>query len=607
MRVADSHGAPRKTDKSDVWRILRPYGSTEPFSVRDESSYDVRTDGVAALIAESSCRILIVAGERITFQGKQADVAELGYAFQTDAEAALKGLAGAFFTCYLDRLSGCAVVATDRMGTRSPCYSVNGPMFVAGLTAMDVARDAPDLPDLRSQAIFDYFYLHSIAASETIFEGIERLGPGEYLRFESGEAQVHSYWTPRYSHSSVGIAEAETRFRAILRDAVAEQLNGTTTGTFLSGGTDSSTIAGVLAEVAGEAPNTYSIGFDVAGFDELRYARIAAKHFGTRHHEYYLTPRDLLTTIPLVAASYDQPFGNSSVIPAYFCAKLARSDGVGKLLGGDGGDELFGGNSRYARQKVLDAYQALPSWLARGVLKPSLDNDVAGRVPLLSKARSYIQQAVIPMPDRMQTYNLVDRIGPAEIFAPSFLDAVDPGLPANRQRAFYSRCADTYLVNRMLHFDWKYTLADNDLPKVVGACDLAGIAVGFPFLADRMVAFANDLPVDWKVRRLKLRYFFKRALADFLPRDIIVKKKHGFGMPFGHWLTVDAPLRTMVIGSLESLRDREIVQRGFFDELLQKVFSEHAGFYGELVWIMTMLENWLAAHRPGYRFASGGR
>src|SRR6185436_7996996 len=121
-------------------------------------------------------------------------------------------------------------------------------------------------------------------------------------------------------------------------------------GTFLSGGTDSSTIAGMLGEVTGEPARTYSIGFEAQGYDEMAYARIAARHFGTRHHEYYVTPADVADAIPRIAAVHDQPFGNSSAVPTYYCAKLAKEDGVDTLLGGDGGDELFGGNERYAKQ-----------------------------------------------------------------------------------------------------------------------------------------------------------------------------------------------------------------------------------------------------------------
>jgi len=561
-------------------------------------------------MASSGSRLLLVAGDAMTFDDlRHVDIEKLAHELERDPAGALRRLSGAYFTFYVDAEEGSAILATDRAATRAPCYAVLDNELVVGLTASDVVSGLTTArtPALRAQALFDYLYSHVITAPQTIFEGILRLPPGDFLRVANGRSSVQPYWTPRYDvvHKQRSLAEAKAEFRLLLKAAVTRQVNDSAVGAFLSGGTDSSTVAGTLGEVTGAPAQTYSIGFDVAGFDEMSYARIAARHFQAEHHEYYLTPDDLLSSIPAVAASYDQPFGNSSVIPAYFCGRLAHSHGIQKLLGGDGGDEIFGGNTRYARQKVFDAYRIVPGWLARSIVEPVLlRHDVTSSLPLLRKARSYVEQARVPMPARMYTYNLVERIGHENIFEPAFLAAVQTAGPAQQQNAFYARCTDPALVNRMLYFDWKFTLSDNDLPKVVGACDLADIAVGFPFLDDRLVEFGNALPADWKVKGLQLRHFFKYALADFLPRAVIIKKKHGFGMPFGHWLTTHAGLRSMTIGNLESLRDRGIVRRSFFDELLERVTSEHATFYGELVWILLMLEQWLASHRPQYRFSA---
>jgi len=120
-------------------------------------------------------------------------------------------------------------------------------------------------------------------------------------------------------------------------------------------------------------------------------------------------------------------------------------------------------------------------------------------------------------------------------------------------------------------------------------------------LDDRIAEFANHLPPSWKVRGLRLRHFFKEALADFLPPEIIAKRKHGFGLPFGRWLVKYPPLREMAKGSLESMRDRGVVRSGFVDDLLDDLVSGHPTFYGEFAWLMIMLDQWLCVHRPHYR------
>ena len=180
---------------------------------------------------------------------------------------------------------------------------------------------------------------------------------------------------------------------------------------------------GCASATVGQAA-TYSIGFDAQGYDEMEFARIAARHFKTEHHEYYVTPADLVRHIPAVAAYYDQPFGNSSALPAYCCAKLAHDDGVTKLLAGDGGDELFGGNTRYAKQKVFGWYESIPAALRRAILEPTSSNSMITRTPLIRKAASYVNQAKVPMPDRMMTYNLLFRLGVNEVLTKQMLSQI---------------------------------------------------------------------------------------------------------------------------------------------------------------------------------------
>ena len=192
--------------------------------------------------------------------------------------------------------------------------------------------------------------------------------------------------------------DLRTEFRQLLRDAVARQFDGGKSGCFLSGGTDSSTVAGMIGEVSGQPPATYSIGFEAEGYDEMEYARIAARHFKTEHHEYYVTPDDLVRSIPSVAQYYDQPFGNSSALPAYYCAKMAKEDGVSKILAGDGGDELFGGNTRYAKQKVFGYYDSVPGLFRNALLEPLLLKTPLGKLPLARKGASYIEQAEFRCP-----------------------------------------------------------------------------------------------------------------------------------------------------------------------------------------------------------------
>jgi len=328
----------------------------------------------------------------------------------------------------------------------------------------------------------------------------------------------------------------------------------------------------------------------------MEYARLAAKRFGVEHHQYYVTPDDLLDGIPKVAAHYDQPFGNSSAVPAWICASRARAEGVDKILAGDGGDELFGGNTRYAKQRVFGWYENIPGLLRKSALEPILALPGMNRVPLVKKGVSYIEQARVPMPDRMQMYNMLERLGPRSIFEQGFLDRIDQSAPLAQQRETWQAADAGALINRMLAWDWKYTLTDNDLPKVIGTTDLAGVDVGFPFLSDELLEFSMGLPPEWKLKGLTLRWFFKEALRGFLPDEIIKKKKHGFGLPFGVWACKHAGLQALAGETLASLKTRGIIRPAFIDELLNTHLPAHPGYYGEMVWVLMMMELWMQAH-----------
>lgn len=497
-------------------------------------------------------------------------------------------------------------LAVDRFAVHSLCYAVHDGRLHFATRADELAR-LLGIRELDTQAIFSYLFHHCIPSPRTIYAGIHRLPPAHYALFENGKLTVAPYWTARFEEQASPSFDAlREEFRGILRTSVKDKLSPDgKTACFLSGGTDSSTVCGLLGEATGQAPASYSIGFEAEGYDEMEYARIAAKAYGADHHEYYVTPADLVRSIPDVAAHYDQPFGNSSAVPAFYCASKARADGYTRMLAGDGGDELFGGNTRYAKERVFHVYSQIPSPLRAGVLNPLFMNPVTGSIPLLKKGTSYIRQARVPMPDRMQTYNLLHRLGISEMLTPAFLAAVDTDGPRQHQRATWAAGPhDASLVNQMLAFDWRYTLAENDLPKVVGTTGLAGVDVAFPLLDTRLLDFSLKLPTNYKLRGFKLRWFFKEALRGFLPDEILTKKKHGFGLPFGPWAVKDAALNALAAESLRGIAARGIVRADFIESLLTQRLKEHAGYYGETVWTLMMLEQWMRRHAPDWRMAA---
>jgi asparagine synthase (glutamine-hydrolysing) len=509
-------------------------------------------------------------------------------------EKAFESLTGAFSLCILHEDRNEAILAIDRMGIHPLSFQISAGSFVFGSSADAIILHPKIRVEIAPQSLYNYVYFHMVPGPSTIYQGQQRLLPGEYLIYRKGSVETHKYWEMRFVEDEKRpFQELKQDFRDLLRSSVREAIGGQEVGAFLSGGTDSSTIAGILGEVSGQPAQTYSIGFDASGYDEMEYARIAARHFSTRHHEYYVTPDDIVSAIPEVAAIFDQPFGNASAIPAFYCARMAKADGLSRMLGGDGGDELFGGNVRYAKQHLFSLYEQMPAMVRKGMIEPLVFGIPGGNaLPLVRKARSYIEQASIAMPARTETYNLLDRYGHGEVFTQEFLATVNAAHPSILLDQIYHQADAKSLINRMLAFDRKFTLADNDLPKVAKACELAGMDVAFPLISDEITAFSLRLEPQLKLKGTKLRYFFKEALRGFLPEEIIAKQKHGFGLPFGVWLQHHKPLQTLASDSLSDLKSRNIIRADFIDKLLGQHLGEHAGYHGTMVWVLMMLEQW---------------
>lgn len=529
-------------------------------------------------------------------QSKQGQAAALLYAYRRDGRALLDIIGGQFALVIWDRADQSGLLACDRFG-RIPIYwsSEADAGVVFGPTTDSVRIQLQSQPDISEQAIFNYLYFHMVPSPGTIYEGISKLRAAHALVISRDRYETVRYWQPNFRETEdQPQREATQEMLGLLSSSVARLNTGPETGAFLSGGIDSSTVSGFLAQVQAN-PSTYSIGFQAEGYDEIAFAKIASSHFDTAFNSYYVEPTDVLEALPKIAAAYDEPFGNSSALPAYFCARLAAYDGKKLLLAGDGGDELFAGNERYAKQGIFEWYSEVPRLLRRQLIEP-LARSLPKRSKLTTKARSYIDQANTPLPDRLQSYNLLNQLGLPDMISSNLWRHIDPMQVLDLERELYEAPDSASTLNRMLYLDWHHTLADNDLRKVTRMCQLAGIEVTYPMLDDRLVEFSTRVSSSRKMSRNQLRRFFKQSVTGFLPEAIINKKKQGFGLPFGVWLAEHPGLQELADDCLASFRARDIVPGPAIEKVLQLHRQHHAGYYGEFIWLLVFLELWLQAH-----------
>lgn len=492
-------------------------------------------------------------------------------------------------------------LAADRFGIRRLYYAVTPDGIAFGTRVRLPLTLLGSTGEVDPEAVYTYLNFGSIPAPQTIYRAVRRLPPGHILDWEDGTIRIEPYWDMQYPERAIRRSTAAAALVHHTEEAVREALSGADvkhTGAFLSGGTDSSTVVGLMTRITGERVNAFSIGFLEARYDELGYAELAARHFDAAHYTRVITADDAFVCLPEVVEAYDEPFGNNSALPTYLCARLARETGMRLLLAGDGGDEIFGGNERYSREQILARYRLIPAALRRGLIEPILRAVKPGRTDLLGKAQRYVDRASQPNPDRFFSSEFFFARERERLLDPGFLAAVTADAPLRVARRHYEAAQARSELNRLLYLDLKITIGDDDLFKVTRMAELAGIGVRFPMLDPRLVEFTGTLPAWQKVRGTEKRHLFKRAFSTLLPAATLAKLKHGFGLPISDWLRTHGPFRELARDTLLSRRFRErgYLAPGAVEELVRLHEGDRTPFYGDLLWLLLMLELWHQRH-----------
>jgi asparagine synthase (glutamine-hydrolysing) len=536
-------------------------------------------------------------GHRAEASERPSTAALLAALYERFGRDFVEKLRGTFSVVLWDRRERRFLAAIDGFGVKRLAYYHDDRVLLIASRVDAFARLGELDLEINPRAIANILNFSANLAPETIFTKIHRLIPGARLVVNEWQVRVEKYWDFRYGvEDDRGEARLSRELESVVERSVAAHCHDESfseLGAYLSGGTDSSTVLGMMTRAAQGSVRAFSIGFQEERFNELEYARLAAKKFGSEHHTYLVGPQDCFEALPRMVRYFDEPFGNSSAIPTYFCARLAAENGVKTLLAGDGGDELFGGNERYATDKAFEIYHRVPRMLRKGLIEPI----VAGlpmEAGLVKRARGYIRRANLPGVERMLSYQFLRTHPPAEIFEEDFLRALGQYSVLDIPASHYAQAQARDHLDRLLYVDTKITLADNDLPKVTCMSELAGIQTRFPFLDRSVAEFSGRIPARLKVKGFNKRYLFKRAFRDLLPIEIIGKKKHGFGIPVAGWMTSDKGMRELSRDTLLSARtfSRGYFKREFIEDLFRKHETEDSTYYGDTIWTFLALELW---------------
>ena len=550
-------------------------------------------------------------GEIYNYKDLREELAAKGHRFvsETDTEVIIHGyeeygdrlcekLSGMFAFAIWDAARGRLTLARDRFG-KKPLYYwryAEGMAFASELKAMlPHPRFVPRL-DVKSLGM--YLAYEYVPVPHAIYENVNKLPPGAYLTFDGVSMTVTPYWDVTFSReapASTSQRDVEQTLLELLKNSVKKRLmSDVPLGAFLSGGIDSSAVVAFMSEVMDSRQiKTFSIGFEDQSFDESAHARRIAGLFNTDHHQRTFTTSDMFGLLPAVWDFLDEPFADASILPTYMLSKYTRET-VTVALGGDGGDELFAGYDPFLAHRLANLYAIVPRRLTTSVIMP-----LVSRLPVSSKNMSldfrlkqFLKGTDYPLSIRNQVWlgafspeqqkNLfnretIERLGDFDVYG---------DIPIAREGRAFRDWVDeiTFMYER-------FYLGEDILTKVDRASMAVSLEVRTPFLDREFSEFANNLPGRYKLRGLTRKFILKKALEKKLPKEIIYRKKKGFGIPLTKWLREDLRPTLMETFSEDRMKKEGLFSIPYVHALMNEHFEGKRDNRKQL-WTLLMFEKW---------------
>ena len=554
-------------------------------------------DGVQPAIDESGKIHLVFNGEIYNYKELQAKYFPTRSGLQNGSEAALlialyklmgvkfvDVIVGMFAIALYDESKNELLLVRDRVGKKPLCFSILNDKTIYFASESKALLPMLQTKTIRTSAISEVMTFGYVLGPETAFSEIQFLQPGHMGIFKDGTFTIKQYWQPNYDSSrEISYLEAKEETRRLIFKAVEKRLiSERPLGSFLSGGIDSTVVTAVMAQLSPGFVNSFSIGFEEAKFDESRFANEIAGFLKTNHKYKIVKPNPNLI-LESISKTLDQPFADSSIIPTYELAEFASKEVV-VVLGGDGGDEVFGGYDRYRAAPVLKRLAGLlkvlgpigPALSSSGLIKSHRVNRLLTSMESKSTLHdAYRSLMSLTKPHEMQKllqpdfYNLTS----IEIFDKTFnsLGTKDD-------------------LSRMLRSDILGYLPGDLLVKADMATMAHGLELRSPFLDIELIEWVNSLPSKFKVRGRETKHILKDIARDLVPNELIDRPKMGFGIPRAQWLRTD--LKEL---SYDLLTDSVAKNRGWFNQAeVKKTLDTHSKGINldSVVWPMLMLELW---------------
>lgn len=526
----------------------------------------------------------------------KTDTEVIVHLYEEYGEKCVQYLRGMFAFALWDARHRRVFIAKDRIGKKPLYYMIQNGSFVFASEIKSILEYLHKTPEIDLEAIDLFLTYQYIPSPKTIFLNIKSLPPAHILTCdENGNIEMTKYWDLDFTKKiELSFDSACENIRNLLTEATKlRMISDVPLGAFLSGGHDSSIVAGLMSELSTKPVKTFSIGFEEEEFSELKYAKIVAKHFKTDHHEFIVHPKRI-DILPKLVWHYGQPFADSSALPSYFVARETKKY-VTVALNGDGGDETFGGYLRYKAMKA-SLYFSFPFQL----LGKTITEKIASLVPRSETTKGknilrYISRLISALSDLPERRNIQWHcIFTNEIKQKLYTDFMKRFLyndAYNYLAEMFKNAPADNIIDKTFYTDIKTYLPECLLVKMDIASMSNSLEARSPFLDHKVIEFSASLPSSWKLHGLTTKYILKKTFKNFLPKEILQRGKMGFGIPVGKWFRNEWKdyFQKIVLSA-------EAIKRGYFKkESLGQIFNEHISGkrdHGYRMWTLLMLELW---------------
>ena len=589
------------------------------------SIIDTTTNGDQPMVSSSGRYVLCCNGEIYNFREIKKELTSYSYPFKSKGdsevllaaiqswgmEKTLESIKGMYAFSLWDREKKILYLVRDRMGEKPLYYGFNNGDFVFASTLDPIKYFCKEL-NIDRNSLYLYFNYRYVPSPYSIYKGIYKLQPGHIITFSMEQIEKNKLPEPRpywkienclEERSPLTEKNACIELERLITNSVKQQMiSDVPIGSYLSGGVDSSLVTAIMQKLSDKPVHTFSIGFDMDGFNEAPFAKEVATHIGTHHNEMYVNGQMCLDMVENIPDIYDEPFSDSSQIPTSLLARLAKKE-VTVCLSGDGGDEVFGGYNRYfLMNKYWGSIQRTPRFIRESI-------DFLGRkmppafLGLFYRAMRPVLPSSLRFEDPSGKMEKITRVFGANNFIDFYKKQTSVLL--NKERIvlglneppsfpdlnnFYHPKLN--IVENMMIMDTLFYLPNDILTKVDRACMAVSLETRVPLLDHKIVEFAWSLPFAYKIQGVVGKNILRKILYKYVPRSLIERPKRGFSVPLAHWIRGE--LKDFV---RDTLSPNLIKRQGYIDSnFTEKILNEHLlekRNWQELLWNIIVFQLWL--------------